>query len=326
MFSLSQVLSDSHAKATRAWDRGAPKAETIDQARTLWTPLLPIWAKLIAGGFLEHLTHRVGRERVGWIDDASFWSSFWEARSKDWKVQQQSESNQMIHMRPYIEGAAAARSMSFFVMMPLDVMGIVRQVMKSTEVLMDPEVLAWYQHNDPRRDAGVTVGQSNLLRSLSWSHGEPAQLGLARGAYSMEEVVDVVCRCALMHNLEVEELCKVFGHLMARLPEAVERESIMACIQNSMAGELLEGVELSLIAMCTGYNVSEDPRHLDITALGRQLALGDIVEDSPLLVLLSAFEDIDGPEQLYSAVRSLGLHRNVPMPLTDMDGQVFVPG
>lgn len=40
MFSLSEVLSHEHARCVQAWEKGAPKAQSVHQARTSWASML----------------------------------------------------------------------------------------------------------------------------------------------------------------------------------------------------------------------------------------------------------------------------------------------
>lgn len=335
MFTLSQVLSNSHTAAVQAWEKGAPKAESVSQARKKWAPFLSTWATYIQGNFLGSLTHRVGRERIGWIDQMPFWTAFWAARGNNAKVQQQSENEQVLHMTPYIEGAAAAGSMSFFATMPAEIMGIVRTIFLDTTVLLDPRVMQWYQDTDPLCNPEIIERQACLAKTLEWgTHGE-SRLVQSRGALSPTEQIDIVRNLGELYEFNNEYWCNAIGHLMLALPKEIERRDLVVQIQQRMGSSLPPGVDVFLVALCSGYDVGNAPTQTALAELGRHLvfiedlgAKGTITpeaarSDSELLAMLSSLEAIERPKELYAVAMAMGLHCIGTMQDMPVDSQVF---
>lgn len=328
-------MSKPHTAAVQAWEKGSPKADSVSQARKDWAPFVSTWAAYIQGNFLGSLTHRVGRERVGWIDTIAFWTSFWTARGKDTKIQQQSENEQILHMRPYIEGAGAAGSMSFFATMPTEMMGIVRQVLVDTMVLVEPRVVQWYQNTDPLCSADVSVTQACLAKTLEWGTNEDLRLEHSRGEISVVEKIDLVHRVGDAYAFNDEDWCNAIGHLMHALPKDIERCDLVVQIQQHMGASLPPGVDVPLIAMCSGYDVGQYPMQHSIAGLGRHLTnvedLGTkglvapptIHAGSELFALLSALDTIERPKELYAAAMAMGLHRIAPMEAIVVDESLF---
>lgn len=332
MFTLLQLARHARIKETQAWEKGAPKAATIEHAREEWACFFPAWAEQIKSNFLTQLTYRVGRERVGWIDDEAFWSSFWEARrSGNIQAQMQNENGQLLHLGPYIEGAAVAASMSFFSTAPPEVRPLLYTAVLGMEQLIDPQVLRWLAENVPGHiGLDLKAAQKKLLTSVQWSGGAMHAAGLAQKTYSTEKAVDVVCQSAIIHQLDNDLLCNLFGQLMVTLPQGFDWETVLTQIQTGMGAGFSTELDLPLIAMCSGHDVGEQPVHKAIAGLGKSLVqgrrLGSMSPMSPgaqLLSVLSVFETISEPAQLYRAVLSLGLQQSVPTQLVELDGLIF---
>lgn len=327
MFSLSQVLSNEHARVLQAWEKGAPKAETIAQARREWAPMLPTWARYVETDFLGYLTHRVGRERVGWIDDADFWKSFWHASGTDWKVQQESDEFQRIHMQAYIEGAAAAGSLSFFTTMPPDNMEFVLKALSNTGVLIDPDVLDWSVSNAGKIHNNVVFQQLFTLQRLEWSRYAPNKAEQSRGTLAWQETIAVFQKAYCRHSLGNQTTVTMLGHILTVLAKTVEPKLVVDELQRAFHGHLKEDVDLPLIALCCGHDVLGTPRSKSLAQAGAyMLEVPDRRPQHPpeILEMLCTLERIESPYTLYLAVLKMGLHRET-YPETNIDGELFVP-
>lgn len=368
-------LSQHRANGTRAparvpseWEKDLPldKPQSIEEARQLWTPLIPLFVENMSSKFLQALRgvdYPMGRTSLGWIDNAPLWSSFWEVaapinvkrrnnpalttveeKAEEQKLFAEFDRQQDIHrgktLDAYIKGAACSGNMSFFTTMPPQAMGVVREVLLDTSVLIEPNVLTWLQQNDPKCEP-VTKRQSDVLKDLTWLPSGydrgPSEsthcITWSRGNCSMETSVDLLCRAAQQHNLESADLSRVFGFIMLQMDETIDRKSIIAEIQQSMGRALPADVDLSLIAMCSGYNVGEGKgqQQADIFALGREVSMpllerlesqrmaGQIMDGSAmaaglpdtaiqLLSILNALDEVKRPEQLYKAISGYGLN------------------
>lgn len=347
-YSMAPILhpnSDIVENSDKAWEKGAPKAATIEQARAEWSLFLPRWSAVIEKDFSSALTYRTGRERIGWIDDASFWFAFWIGYANS-SVSGKSQQDQFLHMKPYIESAAYAGSMQFFLTMPHDAMWLVNKTFLTTDALLDPNVVAWYLADRKpllTHVMDMSLRQLLLLTSTSWSTGTTDAIGSNWKFYTTEQAIDVVCRATAMHKLRVTQLCPLIGSLILNLPNYVDRKEVVEHLIRKLSALPVSITELdvSLIALCSGYDVGGLPIHSTIAQLGKRLVHENVLSQATpisksvnmdmeteaqnlkLLTVLSMFETIEKPIQLYNAVLSFELQRVAPKELTDLDGQLF---
>lgn len=328
MFSLSQVLSDAHGRAVKAWAKGAPKASSPAEARRQWAPFLDTWAAYVAGNFLGSLTHRVGRERVGWIDDAEFWTTFWNARTHDHKVHRQIESEQVLHMRAYVEGAAATGSMSFFTTMPSDAMPLVQSILDSTAVMAEPCVVEWFRTNSFNGDPGVENRQRLFWNSVHWFVSDESVLHLAHAAVDGQAMLGRVCR-ALNAGMGESARLQILGNLLTNLPKDFDRNEAIAFIEANVND--CAGIDLCLVALCSGYAVNDSPTAQTLAHLGKALMTGESFTPElrtlggDILPMLEIFAPgIDSSEDLYHAALQLGLYPMNPVQTVEMDGSIFI--
>lgn len=324
MFSLSEVLSHEHARCVQAWEKGAPKAQSVHQARTSWASMLPTWAKYVESDFLGALSYRTGRQRVGWIDDADFWQSFWRARASSKAVNESAESQRM-HMQAYVEGAAAAGSLSFFTTAPTEHMELILGALSNTGVLVAPGVLDWCEENAQSRKNNVAFQQMFFLQRLDWSRYALSRVEEGRGELEWEETIALFRDASSRHSLGTHTTVNMLGHIMVTLAKTVEPARVLACMERAFEGALKPNVVLPLVALCSGYNVGSTPKAKALAEAGAWLhAVHDGRDEKPpeMLAILRTLEPVENPYALYCAALALGLHLDVAAE-PGIDGQVF---
>lgn len=337
MFTLSQVLIDHQKEARNAWAKGAPKAESIVQARQSWAPYLDNWAQYLESNFFNASGFRTGRERVGWIDEASFWGSFWRGYLRDPKMQKPEQAR--MSLRPYIEGAATAASVSFFKTAPQEAHEHVRACLSEAYVLSDPSVLTWL--NGHWTDGHRTVkAQRDEWNRLEWCSSANPLLAQGRGACTGPQLVDLAARALESGLIDQDQQLRFLGHVMLALDEE-PTIAVMARLDAALDEDNGLGQHLALVALCSGWNVDKSPRGMAIARLGRQVAanfpLGGVDgmggvdgkggPDADLFALINTFEEVRTPLELYRAIVTLGLYqRGFAQPAMDIDGALFAQG
>ena len=135
----------------------------------------------------------------------------------------------------------------------------------------------------------------------------------------------------------------LIGSLILNLPNYVDRKEVVEHLIRKLSALPVSITELdvSLIALCSGCDVGGLPIHSTIAQLGKRLVHENILgqatpipesvnmdmeteaQNLKLLTVLSMFETIEKPIQLYNAVLSFYLQRVAPKELADLDGQIF---
>ncbi len=328
MFTLSQVMNDHHKEARQAWDKGAPKAESIAQARQRWEPYLDNWAQYLEFNFVNASGFRTGRERVGWIDDASFWESFWRGYVREPKMQK-SEAARM-SLRPYVEGAATAASLSFFKAVPQEAREHVQVCLAEARVLADPAVLIWL--NDHWEDFHSTFkAQRDEWNCLEWCMSVNPLVVQGRGACTGSHLADLAARAIESGLIAKSNQLRLLGHFMMALDEEPSI-AMMARLDAAFEDDDGLGKSLALVALCSGWTYDKSPRGMALARLGRQVASGFPLggvdgkggPDADLFALIHAFEEVGTPMELYCAALTLGLYRSgLAAPAMNVDGALF---
>lgn len=332
MFTLSHVLSSDHQRAQTVWAKGAPKAKNISQARTAWRPHLDTWAKYMESDFAAAMgVHRAaseGPKRVGWIDDADFWRSFWrgfeQARGRSTPVE-------LNALTPCIEGAAVAGSVAFFASMPTQYIGEMHRVLLNTEAMMDPAVFAWIQTNVPPRDSSFLAWQYDRWTWMEWRHEPKSLLLKGRGEATKQELIDLVGRAIAAGMVQLDREKHLVGHLMAHRSAWATPDTIVRL------GQVLPNMKecLPLLALCSGMDVDGSPRGKAIAQLGKRVTMGGSMgaldgaggTDADLFAVIHALADVQTPIDLYHAVLALGFyHSGVEALPMAVDGALFSQG
>lgn len=331
MFTLSQVMNDHHKEARQAWEKGAPRAESIVQARQRWAPYLDNWAQYLESNFVGASGFRTGRERVGWIDKAPFWESFWRGYVRDPRMQKPEEAR--MSLRPYVEGAAAAASLSFFKAVPQEARDHVQVCLTEARVLADPAVLVWL--NDHWEDFHRTFkAQRDEWNCLEWCMSVNPLVVQGRGACTGSQLADLVARAIESGLIATSNQLRLLGHFMMALDEEPSI-AMMARLDAAFEDDDGLGKSLSLVALCSGWTYDKSPRGMALARLGRQVASGFRLggvdgkggPDADLFALIHAFEEVGTPMELYRAVSTLGLYQSgLAAPAMNVDGALFSQG
>ena len=152
--------------AVQAWDKGSPKARSFEEARILWAPHLKYWCqRMEETPFMEMFTYRHNRAAIGWIEDVTFWETFWRAHTANRAANPIPVDRDVIHLLPYVEGASASRSLSFFNTIPEQAMLSVGRAFQYIVVLIVVDVLYAYL----KRSMGSEAKLMNLAKEVIWS-------------------------------------------------------------------------------------------------------------------------------------------------------------
>lgn len=233
-------------------------------------------------------------------------------------------------LRPYIEGAATAASLSFFKTAPQEAHEHVRACLSEAYVLSDPSVLTWL--NGYWTDGHRTVkAQRDEWNRLEWCSSANPLLAQGRGACTGPQLVDLAARALESGLIDQDQPLRFLGHLMLALDEEPTIQ-MMARLDAALDEDNGFGQHLALVALCSGWNYDKSPQGLAIARLGRQVAarfpLGGVDgkggPDADLFALINAFEEVRTPMELYRAVSTLGLYQpGLATPAMEVNGALF---
>lgn len=294
-------------------------AATIIEARKEWTPYLRTWAKYMAQNFKDALSYRSGRDRLGWIDNADFWSSFWRHRENSLGFKDSNRQRKM-HLQNYVNGAGAAASMSFFETAPESALELLRECLVETNVLLDPKVLMWDESIATSslkrmRHGQLLQIQKDRLSQCTWESAACGSIfALGRGDESVNYFSDLIGRYVIHENADSNKQLQWIGHLIANMAHC-NREELLNALLKGQKLAFDSQIDIPLMMLCSGYvpNVS-NPTLDAISRLGSSLAKMEPLNeegkprDDTIAMLISIYA-LNSCLDLYNALNQAGLHK-----------------
>lgn len=336
MSQISALFSTSNEQeATQAWRGGVPQAKSIASAREQWKPYLKVWAQEIKHTFSISTPALVGRHRVGWIDDAEFWTSFWENRTQVFQDENTLENIQIGQLQPYVDGAAAATSLSFFKTMPRSMVATVETMLEDTKSLFDISFLQWYMKNpdgflfSKRRQ--VLNMQDKLMTRCEWStpryRMENTFISKNRGDEGVAYYADLLNHYISVRQPPAEMQLKWLGHLMLHLDASYDRDEFTKEIVARKGPHLT--IDPVLVMICSGYEVKNGTDACTTLSrmgglLTREIPVCEDDKFRPEIVsVLNVMNSITNTMELYQALENTGLHKKSPDAYTDVNSEIF---
>lgn len=324
----------------RAMSGEYPVVKTVEEANSSWKLYVPAWKGMLAkDGFSKTMaaagsrTERNGR--LGWLKDISFWQHFWDAFAREHAGMKYSHAGMQTRYQaimPYLRKAFDAQNMAIFegAHNPLGLDTLAYALVRHHAILQEP-VLEWCrQHKSVYAEVGPAQGV--LWRKLPWKKhqgllsGSPLFGGMNDATVTMDAAIGRMVRGLHEHTHTQEEQVQLLGHFLFNCPQAWHKPTedgpnLLSRMQDQLQPHLLEGVDLALVALCSGHGKAITETQKEIKALGRALILAGGNHGSSKQVLVEqcmaactqdmaavvALYDINSVLDLYKAVQSFGV-------------------
>lgn len=290
-------------RATHTWIRDL-NAKTVHQARTEWQDYLPFWKERL----LMTFAHLDRNARMGWINDASFWETFWNTANK---------RSTRLSVATCALQAASAGSNSFFKTMPTEQCAEIERAFLSSTTLFDPLAFKAFESRlqlDIHQDK-LRTHQCTLWRSIHWRLDPNSKLlDSARRTLPLEDVMRVVDDAVDRYNLDNTTQLHLLGHLMLNAPRKIMRTDVVACLRAGMGDHWSQDIDWPLLEACSGYARKDHTVLKSLANVARSFAKGHSMDNkkpsSPVIQMLLDFYDITTPLELYQAARNARLLQN----------------
>lgn len=288
-------------EAKRMWHGGMPYCASIAQAREEWAVHIPAWVAWMKAGVPHHFGHG---ERMGWIDEAVFWETFWRTGSKNPCMRLGA-----FDMKHYLVGAAIADSMTFFETMPEQYYKSMFVILSETRVICSARLFIFLQEHSSAKKESYTKYLEQQRRNwldIEWCKEKESYLCPPECGMSLGDFILKMTHGIKTHQLDKQAKLQVFGHALMNLPKNIHFSAFMQALREHVyqEGSLDIDIDLDLLFLCSGYGTTQgDPFRIEVMELG-QCLIKDNYEINTVSVTGNVFKPRDMLD-LYSKARSI---------------------
>lgn len=275
----------------RAWSLGGrEKVQNADDANRAWGSYVGAWGKMMESkGFVATMAlgHQ-GNGQVGLLQHATYWRKYWDAFERAYgesPLNTKTASERYRHVLPMMRRALQSDNMTFFqgARGQRSLATLAFGLAQHHAVIQGP-LLEWArEHVYPQ----VELAQGALWRKLPWEKVKGWSVlfdGLteegANNDGAMREILDTFARGVKEHATTANERVQLVGHFLTNCPVGwhlpkADGTNVVALMQEKAKTHGWEGVDVALIALCSGHGGDASDLQKEIKSVGRALVMGD---------------------------------------------------
>lgn len=311
-----------------SWAGGAPKANSPEEARRAWGPHLQAWGQKIRWDFWGQTSNDPGAARLGWIEDARFWSDLWAGLENDIASGKRNKDIRKHRIALFALEAGILGNMAAFEAIPHgDMRTEVMEALRKEDVLLAHRVVEWFDNQGIGKS--TLPGNPSMLlntQQYSWSRVkwevQPNKSPIVRKSVlslGMKPVVDFLKMGLVQQNYAPFVQINALGNAIVNAPsqwllDKPGSPGFVQVLQAELGAFLDPSVDIELIALCSGYGPNHSGVYKGIKSLGRHFtggktSIGNKKPASPEIQVVLAMCDITDALSLYESVQVGGTHK-----------------